>query len=91
MRRTEIDAALDGYHYGVQFNDLSVKHPWNGRTERERALANLIALRKMFAHDTLHLVRRKSINEPWEIADESTNHAKGSRSWPDATTQGEHA
>jgi hypothetical protein len=71
MRRTEIDAALDGYHYGVQFNDLSVKHPWNGRTERERALADLIALRKEFTTDILSLVRRKSADEPWEIADES--------------------
>ena len=62
--------AQDGYRYGVMFNDGSVKHSWNGDTQREQAIdcAAAILLEQMTyagRTDNITPCRRRNGGE-WE-------------------------
>lgn len=41
QRRGDSSPDEDGLHWGVMFGDGSVHHPWNGRTQRQRAHQHL--------------------------------------------------
>ena len=59
--------APDGFQYGVMFVDGSVRHDWNGSTQRWRAEEFLRHLRKEYKQDgpKLNLVRRRGISGMW--------------------------
>jgi hypothetical protein len=61
--------APDGYRYGVMFYDGSVRHIWNGKTQRQRAEEEAALLDQEYHRDNIHPVRR----------------AYGSRVWTDYT------
>ena len=55
-------------HWGVMFEDGSVRHPWNGRTQRARAEEEVRRLRHAYYPDRFRLVWRESRHEPWQQA-----------------------
>ena len=54
-------------NYGVRFRDGSVRHPWNGRTQLQRATEELARLRKEYPGDAeaIVLVSRPGPDGPW--------------------------
>lgn len=65
----QCNLAPDGYQYGVRFNDGSIRDSWNGRTQRERAIAELVRLRAEYPRDDMALVRRAGRAAPWMVVD----------------------
>lgn len=54
--------------WGVMFNDGSVSHPWNGRTQEQHARNTATALAKEYYPDNIRLVYRWLPNGPWQVA-----------------------
>lgn len=55
--------------FGVRFQDGSVAHPWNGRTQLQRATEEQERLRREFPRDTFELVVREREDGPWITAE----------------------
>lgn len=51
--------------WGVMFNDGSVRHPWNGRTQRQRAEEEARRLRVEYAPDNITVAWRPSRDATW--------------------------
>jgi hypothetical protein len=47
------------------FNDGSVMHKWNGRTQMHRALLELAELKKLYPNDHITLAYRPAPQAPW--------------------------
>lgn len=59
-------------NWGVMFSDGSVMHPWNGRTQKDRAIRALDRIRDEYPGDRIDLAYRPSPGEPWRrIEDEA--------------------
>lgn len=58
--------APDGYRYGVQFTDGSVRHVWNGRTQRQHAESEADRLARLYTPDCIVAVRRVP-GQDWEV------------------------
>ena len=53
--------------WGVMFNDGSVLHPWNGRTQREQAEKHQRQYREELAPDNIRLAHRPNRHSAWEV------------------------
>lgn len=67
QRRGDSSPDADGLHWGVMFQDGAVFHPWNGRTQRQRAHEHL---EKMYAsypnlNDNITLCVRRHGSTEW--------------------------
>lgn len=61
--------APDGYRYGVMYDDGSVSTRWNGRTQRERAQAEVDRLGARYKRDNITLARWAP-GQSWERVSE---------------------
>ena len=48
------------------FDDGSVIHPWNGRTQREQAEKHRLKYRERYAPDNIRLAYRPNQHSAWE-------------------------
>lgn len=56
--------------WGVMFGDGSVMHPWNGRTQRQRAEEEQQRLAQTYYPDQFWLCRRADRDSPWGVVGE---------------------
>lgn len=52
--------------WGVMFNDGSVMHRWNGRTQKMRALEEVAECNRLYPRDRITLAWRADRDAPWE-------------------------
>lgn len=55
--------------WGVMFMDGSVRHCWNGKTQRERATEERDRLNTEYSPDRFRLVYRESMKSPWVVVE----------------------
>jgi hypothetical protein len=61
---TTITLSWGVMEWGVMFSDGSVKHPWNGNTQQQRAEEEAIRLHRKYPEGTYTVVHRKG-SEEW--------------------------
>jgi hypothetical protein len=64
---TRITLSWGVTEWGVMFNDGSVMHPWNGRTQRERAEEEAARHHREYPNDTITVVCRSSGSDEWRL------------------------
>jgi hypothetical protein len=59
------------WQYGIRFDDGSVRHPFNGRMQRQRAIAEAARLAALYHPDNITPVRRRIDGHgEWETFDD---------------------
>ena len=57
----------EGWQYGVRYQDGSIAHGWNGRTQLDRAQEHIFLHAKLFNGERLTLVRREVYGTPGKV------------------------